>query len=279
MENYWKKCKVVVPSYNRVEGFMAKTFATLQYYNVPPEQIYLFVANDEQKKAYEKGLEGKAKLGGIIVGIKGLPQIRNFIFDYFPVGTPLISFDDDVRGFVRLEGETLRPLHPAEFATVVNLAFTECKKVGARFWGDYPVPNGYFMSNTISYDLKFIMGSFWGCLNPGKEIQITIGNGEKEDYMRTIQFWMADKAIVRLNFLSHKTATYNEAGGLQSDGQHARIQREKETVAHMLKKWPQYIRSNPRRKGPYPEILLIRQPMEGTRARKRDVRTKTRKLR
>jgi len=259
--------KVVCPSYNRVDGFKAKTLATLQYHKVPASKIYLFVADEEQKKLYEAGLE-PGSVGHIIVGIKGLPQVRNFIFDYFPKETPLVSFDDDVGGFVRLTPEgKLRPLKPAEFCEIVNMAFDECKKVGANFWGDYPVANGFYMENTISYDLKFIMGSFWGCFNPGKDVRINIGNGEKEDYMRTIQFWERDGKVLRLNFLSHKTAVYSTAGGLQSDGAKARLEREKSTVAEMLKKWPQYLRPNPRRKGPMPEVLMIRQPMEGERKR------------
>jgi hypothetical protein len=259
--------KVVVPSYNRVDGFKEKTLKTLQYHKVPPSKIYLFVANEEQKKLYEEGLE-PGSVGHIIVGIKGLVPVRNFIFKYFPVGTKLVSFDDDVRGFVRLDGEKLRPLRPAEFGELVNMAFKECESVGARFWGDYPVPNAFYMENTISYDLKFIIGSFWGCINPGKDVQITIGGGEKEDYQRAIQFWELDGKIVRLNFLSHKTATYNEAGGLQSDGVKARQEREISTVDTMMEKWGgKYIRRNPRRKGPMPEILFIRQPFEGERKR------------
>lgn len=268
--------KVVVPSYNRVDGFRKKTLATLQHHKIPASKIYLFVANEEQKKLYEEGLE-PGSVGHIVVGIKGLPEVRNFIFDYFPKGTPLVSFDDDVRGFVRLDEKNegkLRDVKPEELGKLFDMGFEHCKKAGANFWGDYPVPNGYFMSNTISYDMKFIIGSFWGCFNPGKDVRITIGRGEKEDYMRAIQFWERDHAIVRLNFLSHKTATYNEAGGLQSDGQKARIEREKSTVAEMLKRWPQYVRANPRRKGPFPEILFIRQPKEGTR--KVDLSTKKR---
>ena len=258
--------KVVVPSYNRPEGFRDKTLATLKFHNVPSNNIYLFVANQEQKEIYERVLT-KGDVGHIIVAEKGLPQVRNFIFKYFPKGTPLVSFDDDVRGFVRLDGEKLRPLRAPEFKQLVDQAFDECRRVGANFWGDYPVPNGFYMENSISYDLKFIMGSFWGCFNPGTDVQITIGNGEKEDYMRTIQFWERDGKVVRMNFWAHKTATYNEAGGLQSDGVKARQEREHKTVAEMLKKWPQYVRRNPRRKGPFPEILFIRQHMEGERKR------------
>lgn len=252
--------KVVVPSYNRVEGFVKMTLATLQYHKVPPSKIYLFVADEEQKKLYEAGVP-KGAVGHIVVGIKGLVNVRNFIFNYFPKCTPLVSFDDDVRGFVRLDphGKNgLRPLRPAEFAQCVELAFRECDKVGARFWGDYPVPNAFFMKPTISHDFKFVIGSFWGCYNPGSDVQITIGNGSKEDYMRGIQFWQQDGAIVRLNWLAHKTATYGTPGGLQSNGVLARQAREHEVVDAMMEKYPEYIRLNPRRKGIMPEILLKR---------------------
>ena len=33
-------------------------------------------------------------------------------------------------------------------------------------WGIYPVNNGLFMKDTITTDLRFIMGSFWGIINP-----------------------------------------------------------------------------------------------------------------
>lgn len=259
--------KVVVPSYNRVDGFKEKTLKTLQYHKIPKSHIYLFVANEEQKKLYEADDEIRQGVGHIIVGIKGLVNVRNYIFEYFPIGEKLVSFDDDVRGFVKLEGTKIRNLRPAEFSELVNMAFKECDKVGARLWGDYPVPNPFYMESSISYDLKFIIGSFWGAINPGKKVAIEFGNGEKEDYQRAIQFWELDGKIVRLNFLAHKTATYNESGGLQSDGASVRLEREKETVGKMLEKWPQYIRRNPRRKGPFPEILFIRQPFEGERKR------------
>jgi hypothetical protein len=257
--------KVVIPSYNRPECFKNKTLAVLKYHNIPATNIYLFVSDDKQKALYESVID-KEDVGHIIVGVKGLPEIRNFIFDYFKKGEPLVSFDDDVRGFVRLIGDKVRPLYRPELKCLINKAFEECKKpdVNANFWGDYPIPNAFFMKNIISYDLKFIIGSFWGCFNPANDIRITIGNGEKEDYMRTIQFWERDKVVVRLNFVSHKTATYKEPGGLQSDGIKNRQEREIRTVEIMLKKWPQYIRRNKNRKGDFPEILFIRQSFDQT---------------
>jgi len=250
--------KVVVPSYNRVEGFKQKTLATLQYHKVPASKIHLFVADNKQKALYEAGLE-PGSVGHIVVGVKGLPQIRNFIFDYFPKNTPLVCFDDDVRYLVHLTASGIRRLRPAELERIIELAFKECGKVGARLWGGYPTTNPYFMKPTISYDLKFVTGSMWGCINPGNEVRITVGNGEKEDYMRTIQFWELDKAIVRLNFIAHKTSVYSGEGGLQSEGKQERLKQEEITVGKLIKKWPQYLRINPRRKSIFPELLIIKQ--------------------
>jgi hypothetical protein len=116
--------------------------------------------------------------------------------------------------------------------------------------------------------LKFIIGSFWGCFNPKSEVRIDIGNGEKEDYQRTIQFWELDKVVVRLNMYAVQTATYATPGGLQEGN---RLEREKKTVEAMIKRWPQYIKMNPRRKSGYPEIRLV-QPKDGEATPKKKTR-------
>lgn len=250
---------VVIPSYNRVDTLKEKTLKLLKDYKIPASKIYVFVANEEQKKLYEEGLD-KGSVGHIVVGVKGLPEVRNFIFDYFPKGKPIVSFDDDVRGFIEYDETTKR--HEKKLGSLSKMfdrGFAECKKAGARFWGVYPSANGYFMKPTVSTDLRFIIGSFWGCYNPKDEVRITIGNGEKEDYQRTIQFWEADGVVVRLNFFAVQTATYATPGGLQEGN---RLEREKKTVAAMMAKWPQYIKPNPRRKSGYPEIRLV-QPAKG----------------
>ena len=141
---------------------------------------------------------------------------------------------------------------------VFERGFDECKKAHANLWGVYPSANGFFMKPTVTHDLRFIIGSFWGCINPGKDPKYLLKfGGEKEDYQRTLQFWEADGAVVRLNFISVKTAYYKEAGGMQ-DGTNSRVIKQRKTVKEMIKRWPQYIKMNPRRKSGYPEILLTK---------------------
>lgn len=249
---------VVIPSYNRVELLKKKTLAVLQEYKIPKSKIYVFVADSEQEKLYKEGLGDL--VGHIVVGVKGLPEVRNFIFNYFPKGQKLVSFDDDVRGFIEYDGASKRHERKLrDLAGMFDRGFKECEKADARLWGGYPSANGFFMKDTVTTDLKFIIGSFWGCINPGSDVQITIGNGEKEDYQRVIQFWELDSKVVRLNFVSGQTSTYSTPGGLQEGN---RLLREKKTVKAMIKKWPQYIKMNPNRKSGYPEIRFIKQKAE-----------------
>jgi hypothetical protein len=259
---------VVIPSYNRVETLKTKTLALLQKHKIPPSKIYVFVANEEQKQLYEEGLE-KGSVGHIIVGVKGLAEVRNFIFQYFPKGAALVEMDDDIRDVLEYSARAKRHEMPCKnLISVFERGFEECKKANARLWGVYPVANGFFMKPTVSKDLKFIIGSFWGCFNPGAEIQLTMG-GEKEDYQRTIQFWEKDGVVVRLNFIAPKTAYYKEPGGMQ-EGDRAAKQRK--TVKAMMKRWPTYIRENPNRKSGYPEIRLV-EPKE-----EKKVKSSTRKV-
>jgi len=252
---------VVIPSYNRVDTLKEKTLKVLQDHKIPASKIYVFVANEEQKKIYEEGLE-KGSVGHIIVGVKGLAEVRNFIFKYFPKGKHLVEMDDDIRSLLEYDEKAKRHERPLkDLVGVFERGFEECKKAGARLWGVYPVANGFFMKPTVTTDLKFIIGSFWGCINPGEEIQLQFG-GEKEDYQRTIQFWEADKVVVRLNFVAPKTAYYKEPGGMQEGD---RVAKQEKAVDAMIKKWPQYIKRNPNRKSGYPEIRLVqpKEPKEG----------------
>jgi len=257
---------VVIPSYNRVDTLKEKTLALLQAYKIPASKIYVFVANEEQEKLYKEGL-GKS-VGHIVVGVKGLAEVRNFIFDYFPKGKPLVCMDDDIREIIEYDPTTKRHERVLkDLEAVFDRGFEECEKSvpKARLWGVYPSPNGYFMKPTVTTNLRFIIGSFWGCFNPGSEVKLALGS-EKEDYQRTLQFWEADGAVVRLNFVSPKTAYYKEPGGMQEGD---RLGKQRKTVKAMLKKWPQHIKMNPRRKSGYPEIRLVEPKADINKTRKK----------
>jgi hypothetical protein len=253
-DSIWSRVCIAIPSYKRPETIQKKTLSVLHSYKIPAEKIYIFVANAEEEKEYKEKVP-KEMYNKLIVGQKGLGAIRNFIFQYFPVGTPIVECDDDIQSFLEYSSRAKR--HEKELGDlkdVIMRGFTECLAAKCRLWGVYPIPNGFFMKPGVSTDLKFCIGSFWGCFNPGKEIKIDSRMGEKEDYERTLKFFVKEGAVVRLNYVAPKTAYYKEAGGLQDFSD--RRERQEEAVKGLLEKWPNWIRRNPVRKSGYPEIRL-----------------------
>lgn len=247
--------EIAIPSYDRPETLRDKTLTLLKAYRIPTEKITIFLANDEQLDIYKRILH-KETYGKLVVGIKGLMNVRNFISDYYPIGTPLVCFDDDLKGFLEYTETTPRKERPLRsLLAIIKRGFEECKKSNASFWGLYPVPNGFFMKPTVSTDLKFCIGSAWGCINPGtkgpKGVKLTMS--EKEDYERTILYFLRDDAVVRLNFVSPITAYYKEPGGMQEEN---RKEKQKIAVAQLLKRYPDFVKENPKRKSGYPEIRL-----------------------
>ncbi len=242
---------VVIPSYKRAEGCRDMTLSLLKRYRIPKKDIYVIVANEEEKKTYSSILD-PSTYGHLLVGVPGLSNVRNWIFNYFPKGKHLVCCDDDIKGFIEYDSSNKR--HERELVSlkkIIQRGFLECKKINCRLWGVYPSANGFFMKPTVSTDLKFIIGSFWGCLNPGSEISLE--RSEKEDYERTLKFFTKDTAVVRLNFVSPKTAYYKQPGGMQTRN---RLRYQKVAVKALLKKYPYFVKENPTRKSGFPEIRI-----------------------
>lgn len=240
---------IVIASYNRVEILGSSTLAVLERYGIPKEKIVLIVANEAQKEAYKVH---ESRVAEIRVGVLGYHNVHNFILDSFPLGAHLVCMDDDVTQFVHKGADdklaTLPCLH-----TVIQSGFAECEKQGAILFGVAPVPNGFFMKHGISTNLKFIVGTFWGIINPTSAI-IKLHFSEKADYHRTLQAFKHSHSVIRFNDVSLKSAYYKLPGGIGSEG---RVEREKAAVAYLLENYPRNVRLNEKRKSIYPEIILF----------------------
>ncbi len=250
---------IAIPSYKRAETLTQKTLVVLKKYKVPSSKIYVFVANKDEGEIYKKTLES-GSYNKIIIGVPGLAPVRNFILNYFPLGKHIVFMDDDITGFVEYDETQKRHERPLRsLIKIIEKGFSEAEKNKASLWGVYPIPNGYFMKPSVSTDLKFIIGSFWGFINTGTKGAkgIKLEYSEKEDYLRTIKSYIRDGVVVRLNFVAPKTAYYKEPGGMQTDPD--RLKKQKDAVEWLIKTYPDYVRLNPNRKSGYPEVRLIRQ--------------------
>jgi hypothetical protein len=243
--------EIAIPSYKRAETLRDKTLTILKAYKIPTDKITVFVADKEQEHLYRSTLV-PGTYGKLVVGIRGMGAIRNFISEYYPVGTRIVNIDDDIKGFLEYDEAKPRKEKPLRnLMAVIKCGFDACEKAKARLWGVYPVANGFFMKPKISTDLRYIIGSFWGCINAGKEVHITLD--DKEDYQRSILYYKADGAVVRLNMIAPISSYYKEPGGMQEERTKKRVE---ESARWIVKTYPEFAVLNPSKKSGYMEVKL-----------------------
>tara|TARA_R110000868_G_scaffold307390_3_gene568889 strand:- start:502 stop:1248 length:747 start_codon:yes stop_codon:yes gene_type:complete len=202
---------VVIPSYQRSISLREKTLKTLKSYNIPLERIYIFVANDEEAVLYTKENPDYR----IIVGVLGLPQQRNFILQYFDMGTQIVSLDDDIETIYRLVSKKDQILEQLpDFAEFTDQVFSQLKESHLQLAGIYPVKNAFFMYNTMTTDLRFCIG----CLNWFINDKISLCEKviQKDDYERTLISYLKYNGVLRYNMICVKTKFHN-VGGLGVD--------------------------------------------------------------
>lgn len=244
---------IAIPSYKRTEVLQSKTLAVLKSYGISASKIHIFVADKDEEESYRKALP-KDSYGKIIVAIKGIREVRNFITNYFPVGKKIVCMDDDIKEFIQYDESTKRKeKHLTSLKRIIELGFSTCKKMNLRLWGIYPIANGFFMKPTVSTDLKFVVGVCFGFINPGLK-QLNIPVNMKTDYYITLRMYELDGGVVRINSVAPKTAYYKESGGIQADP--GRQKKSEEATKALLELYPEYVTVNPHRKSGFTEIRI-----------------------
>jgi hypothetical protein len=202
--------QIAIPSYRRAETLKNKTLAVLAKSNIPIEVITIFVANKDEYNNYKKVLPTYK----IVIGELGIGNQRRFIQNYYDVGTKVVSFDDDVSEVLRRVNEKqVVPVTDIHNEVIVK-GFDECAKNNANLFGVYAVNNPMFMKDRVSVGLYFCVGTLHGMIiRHDDDLKLTID--EKDDYQRTLQHYVKDGAVVRLDYITIKTKYYTEPGGMQ----------------------------------------------------------------
>lgn len=241
------KIKFVIPSYKRLDIIESHTLKLLDDYNIPKNQIYIFVVAEELD-AYKSKL---AEYKNIILGEVGLANQRNFITNYFKEGDKLVNLDDDLKSFTQIKDNitqdsqsrtqhyiTSRLTDEKDFKDFILKAFNTCTKYNAYLWGIHQTHNYPWMRDSITFDLSFIAGHFWGCINRHHDsLKITIDI--KEDYERTIKYWLLDRIVVKLNYIASYNNTYNNPGGCNATGD--RVEQSRISTNYLINTYPEYI--------------------------------------
>jgi hypothetical protein len=220
---------IAIPSYNRAEILIKKTLHTLR--NIPNHIITIFVANDEEYIFYSNIIKDYK----IVIGKLGITQQRIFIKNYYEEGQYVVSIDDDIEEIYTLDGDKLTPL--LDINLFIENAFNHLIDNNLFIWGIYPVKNPFFMKNTITTKLTFIIGTFYGFIvRHNKELEPICK--EKEDYEQSILYYLKDGGVVRYNFISLKTK-YKAKGGLGLVN--TRYEANEEASIYLSNTYPQFV--------------------------------------
>lgn len=206
--NNWTIC---IPSYRRSSILTTQTLKCLE--DIDPTLIKIFVV-EEEADIYREAVEGKYE---VIVGVKGIARQREFIENYFPLGSQLVFLDDDIKSF---DFSLAFPECDINLSKFIDFAFTEIQVRNAYIWGVYPVFNKFFRKERkmITEELSLCVGPFYGIINrpndPELKIKVTTEMGNKEDVERSILYFKKDGKVVRFNKVGFETKYYGNVGGI-----------------------------------------------------------------
>ena len=290
MHNY----VIAIPSYKREHTIKIRTLATLESYNIPKDLIYIFVANKEEYTKYCTSLD-KSYHKHIIISKVGVKHIRMFMSTYFKEGQNICYIDDDIYSIEeavfnskskkklleKLKDKGLEPttvnkkkwkkscqvfIKLKSLDTFLQEGFSILKQSGHTLFGINPVYNPFFctikdkQNSHITYNLKYIVGAMCCVINSRKgEIRHV---HDKEDYERSIRYYLLTGGTPRFNNISIVTKYYKEPGGLQSSG-HREWDKVHKSAMFLLLAYPGLSTVNTRKKKsdpktgkPWTEIVL-----------------------
>lgn len=242
---------IAIPSYKRAETLRDKSLAMLADNRIPASIIHVFVASEAEKDEYKNTLK-PGTYGKLIVGEPGMGAIRNFITAYFPVGTKIMNIDDDIKEFKKLDTHTGKLVPIKNLDKIFCEGFEKAVKTRFRLFGFYPVANGFFMKDRVTEDLRYIIGSAWGIINPGIDaLKVTID--DKEDVQRSVIMYLLDGGVLRFETITPITAYYKEPGGMQEERTKNRVDK---SATAMVEAYPGLTTLNLTKKSGFAEVRL-----------------------
>lgn len=238
------KLNIAIPSYKRHKTLKEKTLSILEYYGVDPKYVTIFVANKEEYDNYTNELIN-TPYKNIVIGVVGMGPIRNFIRNYYNEGDFVVNFDDDLSSIMRKSVLNEKKLEPIEniFTEVFEPMYNLMKEHNNKLCGVYAASNAFFMSYKPKVGLYYCIGSFWGCIN-SKDQDRMVQLCDKEDFERTLQHYVIDGSVCRLDNITVISKYYKETGGMQVE---RTLERINASADNLVQRFPglcsKYIRS------------------------------------
>jgi hypothetical protein len=238
--------QICIPTYGRPDGVRKHILNYLESTDIDRSRVTLFVASELEKEKYESVNQEY----NIVVGVKGLVQQRQFISNYYPKSTPIISFDDDVSAIEELElleplDGTQKPLdHPCRLKTVVELdelierGFRLAKRRDIGLWGFYSVRNKGFLHPKVTTGLKFIMGHAFAFYAGDPAFERILEFPMKDDYYLSLYHQIHGNGTLRFDGICVKAKQHSGGGGTCEDLE-SKLKVNNDTVDRIVEEFPE----------------------------------------
>lgn len=244
--------RIAIPSYRRAATLAEMTLPLLSDRNVPADRIDVWLNDPDELDSYRDALDpttySELRTGGTPGSVA---SIRNAIVRGYETGTRLVSIDDDIVDVVRATGpKTLVPI--ADLSALIDLGYELASRAGAGLWGVYLPPNPYFMRRRLRTDLCYVCAGLHGITIAGDDTEL-VSLDDKEDFERSIKFYLRDGALARLDDISLQTAYYTQPGGMQETRTPDRITA---SARSLVDRFPELASLNTTKKSGHTEIRL-----------------------
>lgn len=224
--------EIAIPTYNRSLSIKNKTLKLLEKFN--KKQIKLYVEDLEQFEEYRKTCDYDI----IITHTAGIVEKRNYIMSNTDAKY-LLMLDDDIQNINNIDGKNITS---DELRDLILLGFKTTEDNDARLWGICPYNNNYFFKDTMTTNLKFIIGCFCGIIiKDNRPIMIPDNLSVLEDYYLSIKYFIEDGKVIRFNQYGIQQKYFTGIGGLQAlYSKEERIIEQNRCINYIKNNYPNY---------------------------------------
>eukprot|EP00397_Hematodinium_sp_SG-2012_P004298 GEMP01004309.1.p1 GENE.GEMP01004309.1~~GEMP01004309.1.p1 ORF type:complete len:977 (+),score=254.86 GEMP01004309.1:239-3169(+) len=223
----WREACIVNPLERKLKNvrepfLLVKTLSLLERQLIPVEYVSLFVNGEQEHESYRKALAKSTwKDVKIVVGVDGILEQRNFIQDYYPEGTYIVSLDDDLEQIwfkPSVDCVKLDVLPAGGLQQIIYDAMGRMIDNNAYIWG-FNVTSETNVRNIHPDGLSSrngeINGFLYGFRNRHlEELKPKLSNAI-EDAERSVRYFAKDGIILRYLMYVCSTKCYRNGGGLQ----------------------------------------------------------------